>query len=110
MRTHQEIDERSLALHRRVADAIRHDPARFDRARAILRHWREVVSPDSQPYLREWERLLAQGVEASLAAALERSEHAAALRQCSPLAGVLTSRERFAFLRTWSHPREAPPT
>ena len=36
MRTHQELDDRSLALHRLIADKVRHDPALFDKARATL--------------------------------------------------------------------------
>jgi hypothetical protein len=110
VRTHQEIDERSLTLHRMVADKIRQEPERFARARAVLEHWRGVVGRDSQPYLVEWERLFERGVDACLAKAVEDSEHAAALRQCSPLACVLTNQERFAFLRTWSREHEAQPT
>ncbi len=100
-RTHQEIDARSLAMHRLVAETIRRDPALFEKARATLRRWRGSVSPGARPYLDEWERLLRVGIEASLAVAVEDSERATALRQCSPFAGILTSQERFAFLRTW---------
>lgn len=55
MRTHQEIDARSLAMHRLVADKIRRDPSRFDRAKATLARWRITVCVSSQPYLAEWE-------------------------------------------------------
>ncbi len=107
MLTHPEIDARSRALHRLVADKVRLEPARFERARTILRHWRIVVCENSQPYLAEWEGLFRQGVEPTLAVAVEDSERADALRQCSPLAGVLTNRERWAFLRDWSRSHEA---
>ncbi len=56
----------------------------------------------SEPYLAEWDRLLAQGLEQVLATAVEESERAAALRQCSPFAGILSPAERFAFLKTWT--------
>lgn|SRR5574341_148318 len=107
MLTHEQIDARSLALHRLVAEKVRVEPARFDRARAILERWRQVVCANAQPYLVEWERLFQLGVDACLAAALEVSERADALRQCSPLACVLTNRERFDFLKAWSRTHEA---
>jgi hypothetical protein len=107
MRTHQEIDERSLALHRLVADKIRHDPALFERARATLARWRTTAGPASQPYLEEWERLMNQGVEDCLAVAVDDSERATALRQSSPLSVLLTNRERFAFLENWKQSHEA---
>jgi hypothetical protein len=37
-----------------------------------------------------------------LATAIEVSERAAALRQCPPFAGILSSAERFAFLKAWA--------
>jgi hypothetical protein len=36
MRTHGEIDARSLALHRLVAEKVRHEPALFAKAQATL--------------------------------------------------------------------------
>ena len=102
MPTHQQIDARTLALHREVAAKLRSDRALFERAQATLRRWRSTVSPSSQPYLIEWERLMDQGLEATLAVALEDSERAAALRQSSPFTGVLTPQERFAFLKAWN--------
>jgi hypothetical protein len=101
MRTHQEIDARSLAMHRVVAEKIRRDPSLFDKAKATLARWRASGSSPSDPYLDEWERLMERGMDGCLAIAVEDSERANALRQCSPFAGVLTSRERFAFLRAW---------
>ena len=107
MRTHQEIDQRSLALHRLVAERVRRDPASFERARATLARWRRSVCIASQPYLEEWERLMNQGVEACLAVAVEDSPRAAALRQSSPFSGILTNRERFSFLKQWRTDHEA---
>jgi len=102
MRTHQEIDERSLALHRLVVEKIRKNPALFDRARLTLARYRRSVCGRSQPYLREWERLMNQGMDACLDAAVAGSERATAMRQSSPFSGILTNRERFAFLKTWN--------
>lgn len=103
MRSHQDIDARSLELHRLVAAKVRREPALLDRVRLTLRRWRDPGNPSrSEPYLSEWERLMAQGLEQVLAAAVEESERAAALRQCSPFAGILSPAERFAFLKAWS--------
>jgi hypothetical protein len=101
MRTHQEIDARSLALHRLVAEKVRRDPALLERARETLRRWLVDVDPRSRPYLEEWQRALSAGLDAALELATEDSERAATLRQCSPFAGVLDNRERFTFLRAW---------
>jgi hypothetical protein len=54
-----------------------------------------------QPYLEEWARILSRGLDATTAVLLDESERATALRQCSPFAGALSSRERFSFLREW---------
>lgn len=110
MSTHDEIDQRSLALHRLVAERVMRDPSLFEKARGTLARWRETVCISSQPYLSEWEHLMNQGVEACLSVAVEDSPRAAALRQSSPFSGVLTNRERFAFLKQWRSEHEAPGT
>lgn len=106
MRTHQLIDARSLALHHAVATKLRRDHGLFEHAQQTLQHWRRTVSPSAQPYLEEWERLMAQGLEATLAVALDDSERGAALRQSSPFTSVLTNKERFAFLKDWNQRQE----
>jgi len=108
MRSHQQIDARSLAMHRLVAAKVRREPALFERARGTLRRWRDPANLGrAEPYLEEWERLMARGIEETLAAALEDSEHAAALRQSSPFAGALSPAERWAFLREWTRSHAA---
>ena len=103
MRTHQEIDARSLELHRLIAARLRREPELLDRVRRTLLRWRDPANPSrAEPYLAEWERLLSSGIEPLLAAAVEDSERAAALRQCSPFVGILSPKERFAFLKAWS--------
>lgn len=107
MRTHDEIDQRSLAMHRMVASEILRDPELFQKARATLARWRGTVCVASQPHLAEWERLMNLGIDACLAVAVEDSQRAAALRQSSPFSGVLSNQERFAFLKTWRRDHEA---
>ena len=107
MRTHPQLDARSLAMHRLVAEKIRRDPALLGRARETLGRWRQTVSVNTLPYLDEWARILDQGLEACLEVATEESERATALRQSSPFTGILTHRERFAFLKSWQFGDEA---
>jgi hypothetical protein len=99
--THQQIDARSLELHRLIADKIRSNPALFERARATLARFRRIVDRRSQPYLVEWEQVFERGMEAALALATEDSQHAEAMRQSAPFAGILTHQERWTFFRDW---------
>lgn len=99
--THQQIEARSLALHRLVAEKIRRDPGLLRIARDNLARWRRRATPNDLECLSEWERLVEAGLDAALAAATEESERANALRQASPFAGILTPSERRAFLRAW---------
>ncbi len=92
-------ERRTLELHRRVVDKIRQDPALLNRAREILKRWQAAVSPGPRLYLDEWQRLMDQGMEATLRVALEESEHAAALRKSSPLSTLLSREERAAWRR-----------
>jgi hypothetical protein len=101
MSDHDRIDARSLAMHQRIAERIRQEPALMDRARATLARWRSTVSPDAQPYLQEWQGLMDAGLETCLRVATEDSQRARALRQASPFAGLLSNAERFAFIRQW---------
>ncbi len=101
MMTHDALDARSLALHRLIAQKIEHDPALLHRAADNLAHWKTLESRNSQPYILAWEALLAQGLAACLRMAIEDSDHAKAMRQCSPFAGVLSPQERWKFLRDW---------
>lgn len=54
------------------------------------------------PYFDRWAQLMSDGVEPTLEFATEVSEHATAMRQCSPLACVLSPEERSLFLQHWS--------
>jgi hypothetical protein len=99
--THKDIDDRSLALHRLIAKKLRDQPALLSRAKATLARWRRNADESTRVYDDEWARALDRGLDATLRIALGRSQRAAALRQCSPFAGILTSEERNAFLRAW---------
>lgn len=99
--THQEVDARSLALHRLVADKVRAQPELMARARSILERWIAMAPPNEMPYLLAWRDLLQGDLEACLAVAVSDSQEATALRQSSPLSCLLSNEERFRFLREW---------
>lgn len=98
---HDDLDQRSLALHVLVARKVEANPALIEKAQGVVTRWLQISDPASHVYLQEWRAVLAQGVAASVRLATEHSEHANALRQASPMACLLSNQERFAFLREW---------
>ncbi len=96
MRSHEWIDERSLALHEAVAAKLEAEPQLLKVARANLKRW--LAAGSSAP-LREWQRLLDTLPLPQLLQLLRSHDgQAARLRQSSPFAGVLTPAERQAIL------------
>jgi hypothetical protein len=97
MVTHRRAEERSLALHRVVAERVQSDPAVLERARERVRGWRsgELVAPF---YCDAWASLLGMPVDEVCAALVRDDEAMAALRQVTPFAGALAARERWAAL------------
>ncbi len=94
------LDARSLAMHRSIAAKIRRQPALLDRARATIDRWQtQGAAQASRPYLEAWRALIDQGLEATLAAAVDPGERGNAMRQASPFTGILDNRERWALLR-----------
>jgi hypothetical protein len=100
MKTHQDIDRRSLALARAVVEHIDHDPDRagLARAREVCERWRRQAPC---PAVDDWSVIL-QGVwEDIRARLLEQSEEGQRLRQSSPFCGVLSNRERWDIYRSF---------
>jgi hypothetical protein len=98
---HARLDERSLALHRRVAEKILADPTLLGRARENVRRW-QAASATPSFALAEWESILDRPVEEIAALLTERSERANRLRQSSPFAGILTETERRAIYESYA--------
>lgn len=92
---HQRIDERSVALHRAVAEKLRKNPALLHIATENLDRWYETAGR-SRPYLDEWRRMLQLPLDELLALIGQEGERMTALRQNSPFAGVLEPAERWA--------------
>jgi len=93
MKTHQEIDRRSLELARAVAARIDADPRRvgLDLARDNCTRWLRR-SPSAA--VEEWRGILEGGWETARKALLDESETGARLRQSSPFCGILSPKER----------------
>jgi hypothetical protein len=92
VRSHQWIDQRSLALHEAVAAKLEAHPQLLDVARRNLERW---LQRNPATALREWRRILDSMPLPEVVALLRSSnEEAARLRQSSPFAGLLTTEER----------------
>jgi hypothetical protein len=96
---HIRIEERSIALHRAVAERIRSNPGLVEKARENLQRYLEqaaqkgAVPPGS---LFEWQDILKnRPLEEVLEFMISTSEKARRLRQSSPFGGILTPQERW---------------
>jgi hypothetical protein len=103
MDLHRLAEERSLAYHRRVATLLPQRPDLFAKAKQRAQTW--ATSGESHsPYAERWLALLEGRIEALLAALVDPSERARALRQATPFAGALDPRERWTL---WKEVRQA---
>src|SRR5437868_10674679 len=101
MDLHKLALERSLAYHRAIAGGLLQDPAILDMARERVKEW--LAQTPGRPYVRQWDKILAQDAESVATFLVDLSELAAELRRSSPFAGVLAPRERW---RIWRETRE----
>ena len=96
---HIRIDERSIALHRAVAERIRENPKLMGKAiKNLQRYLKQSFSESRKPVssLVEWQELLGnRSLEEVLDFTVSDSERARRLRQSSPFAGILTPQERW---------------
>ncbi|MCG5078904.1 hypothetical protein [Paraburkholderia tagetis] len=104
---HLQLDkhQRSLALHGFIADRLRGNPELLAVARENLTRWMPM-NRHAQPWLAEWQAVIDQGLDATLALMTDPGDHATDMRQSSPFTGILTNDERRDFLAAWraSHP------
>ncbi|HSU17874.1 hypothetical protein [Longimicrobium sp.] len=100
-RSHEWLDERSRALHVRVGEKLRDNPALVSMALANLDRWERQSGPDRA--WAEWREILTSKSISEIVALLqEDSENANRLRQSSPFAGALTEDERMAVFREYA--------
>jgi hypothetical protein len=100
MLTHGQIEERSILLHREIAQRVSENPALLDMARANLRRW--VGQDGERLYWTEWEKILKGPLDDILAFMVSPSERARWLRQSSPFCGILTPRERWKIYESFT--------
>ena len=103
MNAHRLAEERSLALHRAIAERLVAEPAVLISARARVRRWLETGEVHRH-WATEWDAVLSRSVDEIRASLYDGSEHARALRQVTPFAGAIDPRTRW---RIWRGVRAA---
>ena len=93
--------ERSLALHREVAERLRREPRLLEHAKTRVQRWFEDGSVH-RSWATAWSEVLEGGLDEVVALLIDRGERAHDLRHVSPFAGVLDARTRWAILRRCS--------
>ncbi len=98
MKTHQDIDRRSLALARAIAAKIDRDPSRWGvrKARSVCERW---AQRDPTPAIGEWQAILGKPWSQVRRLLLDNSEVGRQRRQNSPFCGILSPRERWRVYR-----------
>jgi hypothetical protein len=101
MRTHEQVDRRSLALVRAVVGRIDADPSRagLRKAREICMLW---YRKDPVPAYREWLEILDRSWSEVRETLLDQSEEGKRLRQTDPFCGVLTPQERWSIYKEFA--------
>jgi hypothetical protein len=97
---HQRIEERSIALHKRISELLEKDPQLLDVAFGNLQ--KAVRVHGDLPVLLAWARILDGTIDEIRAILISPSENARWLRQSSPFAGVLDPRERWKIYEAFS--------
>jgi hypothetical protein len=94
---HTLAEERSLELHRLVAERLRKDPQLLDPARERARGWLRSGAVAAR-WAREWLEVLGRPLGEIVAVMIDPGERSRQLRQTSPFAGVLDPKTRW---ETW---------
>lgn len=97
---HLLIEERSIVLHRTIAQRIKENPALLDVARQNLRRW--ALQDGERSYWEEWEKLIEGPLGELLAFMVSPADKARWLRQSSPFCGILSPRERWKIYESFT--------
>src|SRR5258705_14023213 len=100
MRTHDGIDQRSLAMARAIVEKIDRDPDRkgLEKARTTCDRW---LNLHSSLAIIEWREILERPWEEIREVLLDESEEGRRLRQSDPFCGILTPPERWDIYRAY---------
>ncbi|MCP4753011.1 MAG: hypothetical protein GY866_19155 [Proteobacteria bacterium] len=94
MKTHQDIDKRSLLLAKAIVSKIESDPRSEGRNKAIENCERRCKANPS-PAVLEWLEILQSPWSNVKKALLDESGEGKRLRQSNPFCGILTPQERW---------------
>jgi hypothetical protein len=108
MKTHQQIDARSLSMAQAVVRKIDNDPAQrgLAKARSVCARW---ASKGDVPGVAEWSRILELPWSDIRMRLLDESEEGQRLRQNSPFCGILSPRERADIYRGYRNHETSRP-
>jgi hypothetical protein len=95
MKTHEAIDQRSLAMARRIVEKVDADPRGLEHARQVCARWVERGNVPA----REWMQILERPWPEIRRILLEDSEESRRRRQNDPFCGILDPRERWEIYR-----------
>jgi len=98
MKTHADIDLRSLEFHKHVVVKIENDPSLKKKAFEILDRW-TAVSPHRSR--KEWRDILSLPWSKAKEVILEDTENGRRIRQTSPLPCLLSKEERGDIAKRW---------
>lgn len=94
-RSHEWIDQRSLALSTEIAQMIQENPELLSRAKENLARWIKDQGVPVSRALLEWQTILNTSTFDDVLALLTRwDEEARRLRQSSPFCGILSEERR----------------
>ena len=97
MPSQQQIHAFTQAFHQVALQRLRVKPVLIERALQTIARWQTQRSPSvSDPYMKEWQDLLKGDLRLLQTRVCADDDHAATLRNASPLGFVLTPAERHA--------------
>ena len=101
-RTHEWIDQRSLAFDRAIANMIRAQPDLLHHAQVTLDRWIQQRPPSVPPIFLQWQEILnCWPLERILDLLMSAEEEPRRLRQSSPFCGILSPEARLAILKEY---------
>lgn len=102
MNMQKRSDERSIALHKEIAEKLKSNPALWDIPRKNLERWKQRNDGLSRA-LEEWEHIFHQNTKEQILALLESdSEESIWLRSSSPFTRILNDDERKKIFKSFS--------
>ncbi len=96
--SHHVAEERSLALHREVAQRLCAKPELLERARERVARWQRDGSV-ARLWADAWADVLGQSLDEVIETITDPGEAGRSMRQTSPFAGVVDSATRWQILR-----------